>query len=76
MSVRELKTSLPNIFIYESILINIYVNANIMNTQIFHFIKYDLNNHLRSQNVTFMFISTLTFCPCLIPEQNFINTSP
>ena len=38
-SLWELKKSLPNTFIYESILMNIYVNANIMNTQIFHFIK-------------------------------------
>ena len=38
-----------NTFNYESILIKIYVNANVMNTQIFHLIKYDLNGHLRSQ---------------------------
>ena len=31
LSLREFKKSLPNIFIYESILIKIYVNANIMN---------------------------------------------
>ena len=34
-----------NTFIYESILIKIYMNTNIMNTQIFHFKKYDLNGH-------------------------------
>ena len=32
-----------------------------MNTQIFHLIKYDLNGHLMSQNVPFMFILTLTY---------------
>ena len=32
-----------------------------LNTQIFHLIKYDLNGHSRSQNVTFMFIITLTY---------------
>ena len=32
-----------------------------MNTQIFYLIKYDLNGHLRSQKVTFMFILTLTY---------------
>ena len=32
-----------------------------MNMQIFHLIKYDLNDHWRSQNVTFMFILTLTY---------------
>ena len=37
------------------------MNANIMNTQIFHLIQYDLNGHLRSQNVTFMFILNLTY---------------
>ena len=29
------------------------MNANIMNTQIFHFIEYDLKGHWRSQKVTF-----------------------
>ena len=37
------------------------MNAIIMNTQIFHFIKYDLNGPRRSQQVTFMFILTLTY---------------
>ena len=36
-------------------------NNNIMNSQIFHFIKYDHSGHRRSQNVTFMFILTLTY---------------
>ena len=45
LSLREFKKSLPNTFIYESILMKIYVNANNMNTQIFHLIKYDLNGH-------------------------------
>ena len=35
-SLREFKKILPNTFIYESILIKIYMNTNIMNTQIFH----------------------------------------
>ena len=34
------------------------MNANIIKAQIFYLIKYDLNGHSRSQNVTFMFIST------------------
>ena len=37
------------------------MNADIMNTQIFCFFKYDLNGHWRSQKVTFMFILTLTY---------------
>ena len=41
----EFKKILPNIFIYESILIKIYMNTNVMNTQIFHFDKYDLKGH-------------------------------
>ena len=45
MGIQEI---LPNTFIYESILMKIYMNANIMNTQIFHFI--------RSQKVTFIFV--------------------
>ena len=43
--VREFKKILPNTLIYESILINIYMNTNIMNTQIFHLKKYDLKGH-------------------------------
>ena len=39
----------------------IYVDANIKNTKIFHLFKYDLNGPWRSQNVTFMFISTMTY---------------
>ena len=61
LSLGEFKKILPNTFFYESILIKIYINANIMNTQIFHLIKYDLNGHWRSQKVTFMFILTLTY---------------
>ena len=32
-------------FIYESIMIKIYMNTNIMNTQIFFFNKYDLKGN-------------------------------
>ena len=44
-SFRDFEKILPNIFIYESILIKIYMNTNVMNTQIFHFDKYDLKGH-------------------------------
>ena len=37
--------TLPNTYIYESILIEIYMNANIMNKQIFHFNKYNFKGH-------------------------------
>ena len=60
LSLRKFKKIIPNTFIYESLLIKIYMNANIMNTQIFNPIKYDPNGHCRSQKVTFMFILTLT----------------
>ena len=36
---------LPNTFIIELILIKNHMNANIMNTQIFHFNKYELRGH-------------------------------
>ena len=52
---------LSSTFIYELILIKIYMNANIMNTQIFHVNKFDLNGHWRSQKVTFMIILTFTY---------------
>jgi hypothetical protein len=45
LSLREFKKILPNTYIYESILIKIYMNTNIMNTQIFHKKKYDLKGH-------------------------------
>ena len=45
VSLREFKKILPNTFIYESILIKIYKNTNIMNTQIFHVEKYDLKGY-------------------------------
>ena len=45
---------LPNTLIYESILIKIYVNTNIMNTQIFNFNNYDLKDHWRSQKVIWL----------------------
>ena len=55
-SLREFKKIPPNIFIYESILIKIHMNVNIINTLIiFHFIKYAFDGHIRSQKVTFMF---------------------
>ena len=41
--------TLPNTFIYKSILIKIYMNAIIMNMQIFLINKYDIKGHLRSQ---------------------------
>ena len=44
-SLRDFKKILPDIFIYESILIKIYMNTNIMNTQIFHLKKYDFKGH-------------------------------
>ena len=45
LSFREFKKNFPNIFIYESILIKIYINTNIINTLIFQLNKYDLKGH-------------------------------
>ena len=41
--------TLPNTFIYELILIKNFINAIIINTQVFNLNKYDLKGHLRSQ---------------------------
>ena len=41
----SINPTLPNTFIYELILRKIYMNANIMNMQIFHLYKYDLKGH-------------------------------
>ena len=51
LSLRDFKKLLPNTFIYELILIKIYMKTIIMNTQIFNFDKYDLKGHWRSQKV-------------------------
>ena len=40
--------------------------ANLMDTQIFHLIKYDLDRHLRLQKVTFMIILTFTYVLVLV----------
>jgi hypothetical protein len=50
-SLWHFKKILPNTFISESILIKIYMNTNVMNTQIFYFNKYDLKCHRRSQKI-------------------------
>ena len=42
LSFREFKKILHNTFIYKSIMIKTYMNANIMKTQIFYLIKYDI----------------------------------
>ena len=44
LSLREFN-SFSNTFLYESILIKFYMNANIMNTQIFYLTEYDLKGH-------------------------------
>jgi hypothetical protein len=41
----EFKKILSSTFISETILIKICTNANIINAEIFHLIKYDLNGH-------------------------------
>ena len=41
----SVNTTLLNTFIYESILIKIYMNTNNMNMQILHLNKYDLKGH-------------------------------
>ena len=43
--LRDFSFFLHSIFIYEPILIKISMNANIMKTQIFYKIKYDLKGH-------------------------------
>ena len=45
LSLRESKKILLSTFIYEPILIENCMNANIMKTQIFHKFKYDLKGH-------------------------------
>ena len=44
----EFKKILPSTLIYELILLKINMNANIMNTHYFYFIKFDLKGHRRA----------------------------
>ena len=46
LSLREFKTSFPNTFIYESILMKIYVNANIMNMKLLRIKNIDIGVRL------------------------------
>ena len=60
LSFREFEKILPNTFIYESILKKIYMNTNIMNTQILkdtksHFYVY-FNLNLRSNGQLFVLV--------------------
>ena len=50
---RILAFFLSSTFIYEPILFKISMNANIVKTQFFHKIKYDLKGHSRSQTMMF-----------------------
>ena len=45
MSLWEFKKILPNTFIYESILMKVYMKSNIMNMQILNLFKYEFNGH-------------------------------
>ena len=61
LSFQEFEKILPSTFIYESILIKIYINTNIMNTQILkvtkgHFYVY-FNLNLRSYGQLFVLVS-------------------
>ena len=70
LSFREFKKNLPNTFIYESILIKIYMNTNIMNTPIFHLNKYDLKGHKSSSNFTVNPTLPLLDGPLILPSPN------
>jgi hypothetical protein len=52
---------LSSTFVYEPILLKISMNANIVKTEIFHRIKYDLKGHSRSQTMTFLFKNNFIF---------------
>ena len=54
----SINPTLPNTFIYELILIKNYMNANIMNTQIFHLNNYDKFKIILE---SFVFIKKLSF---------------
>ena len=76
--VREFKKKKSSTFIYEPILVKIYMNAKIMNTQKL-FIKYDLKGYYRSQKVnlclfyvlmdnflSLFFLFSLLLCICYL----------
>ena len=56
LSLWDFKKNFPNTFIYEQILI--YKNANIMNTQIFHSVKYDSTVIEGHKTLTYVLMDT------------------
>jgi hypothetical protein len=72
---------LPSTFIYESILIKIYMNANGSYPQIFHLNKYELNGH-KSSIIKFLsnffwlhyFLLPNTFIYISILIKNYANS--
>ena len=55
-------------FIYEPILMEICINANIMNTQIFQKMRNDLKGYMETSRLNYNLdlCSYGNFCPCLI----------
>ena len=55
----DFKKNLPSTFIYDPILMKIYMNTNNLKHKFFYFIKYDLKGHWRSHKVNFLFWNPL-----------------
>ena len=55
VKLRDFSFILSSTFICEPIFMKICLDANLMNTQIFVLIKFDLKSHRRLPKVTFMF---------------------
>ena len=77
--LRDFSFYLSSTFIYEPILIEIYMNAIIMNTQIFHLNKYDLKvieGHKSSSK--FSVNPTLALCdgPLMLPLSKLCGSLP
>ena len=71
LSLQEFKKILPNTFIYDSILIKIYMNANIKNTQIFCFISVILKvTKAPFYDLTFLWT---IFCLCFYNNFCFVK---
>ena len=58
-----------NTFVYEPILLKLFMNANIVKMKIFHKIKYDLRGHSRSQIITFLIKNSLFLLLMLLIEE-------
>ena len=74
LRLRDFSFYLSSTF-YELILIKIYMNGNIMKTQIFHLNKYDLKGHNSTSHFSVNPTLPLLDGPLMLPSTNCVDLS-